>query len=82
MFHFYNTFLNLFNISSYFSRGVIISSTGSGFSILTLFDLVTVAAILFPKYSPVLKTIFLETSNPLSHNCFLFFLRMTKIHIL
>ena len=54
MFHFYNTCL----IFLLFSDGIIISSTGSCFSILTLFDLATASEILFPKYSPALWTIF------------------------
>ena len=61
MFHFYNMFLNLFNISSFFSSGIIISSTFLGFSLgLSLFDLVTASAILFHKSSSALWTTFLE----------------------
>ena len=60
MFHFYNTFINLFNILSLFSDGIIISSTGSCFTILSSFDLVTASAILFPKNSPALWTSCLE----------------------
>ena len=63
MFHFYKTFLNLFNISSLFSGGIIITSTGSCFSILSSFDLVTAYEILFPKYSPALWISFLEAST-------------------
>ena len=55
-----------------------IYSTGSCFSILTSFDLDTVSAILFPEYSPDSWTTFLEASNPLSHNCFLYFLTNDK----
>ena len=60
MFHFNNTFLNLFNTSSVFSGGIIISSTGSCFAILSSFDLVTPSAILFPINSLALWTNFLE----------------------
>ena len=60
MFHFYNTFLNSFNISSLFSGGIIISSTGFGFTILLSFNLATASAILFPINSPVLWTTFFE----------------------
>ena len=60
MFHFYNTCLNSFNISSFFSGGVIISSTflefssitGFVFTILSLYDKITASAILIPKNSP------------------------------
>ena len=62
MLHFYNTFLNLFNILSLFSGEIIISSTGSCFSILSWLDVVTAPAILFPKIS-----------RALSNNCFLYF---------
>ena len=83
MFHFYNTFLN---ISSLFSGGITIFSTGSCFSILSSSDLVRVAkifdsnasAILFPKNSPALWTTFLEASSPVFHNCFLYFLPNDK----
>ena len=82
MLHFYNTFLNLFNISCIFSSGIIISSTFVGFSlgltILSSFDLVTNSLILFPKNPPALWTNFLEVifkkSSPVSSNCFLYFL--------
>ena len=61
MFHFYNTFLNSFNISFLFSDGVITSSTflvfssitGFDFTILLTFDLVTAFAILFPENLPI-----------------------------
>ena len=59
MLHFYNTFLNLFNISCLFSGGIPISSTGC-FSILLSFDLVTVPVVLFRKNSRALWTTFLE----------------------
>ena len=49
-----NSCLNSFNISSFFSSGIIISSTGSSFTVLSLFDLAIAFAILFPKNSPVL----------------------------
>ena len=55
----------MFNISSLFSVGITISSTGSFFSILSLFDLVTASAILFPMNGPALWTIYLEASSPL-----------------
>ena len=58
MFHFYNIFLNLFNVLSLFSGGMIISSTGSCFKILSSFDLGTASAILFPKNSPALWATF------------------------
>ena len=78
MFHFYNTFLNLFNIFSLFPGGIIIPLAGSCFLILSLLDLVHVAkvfdstdsAILFPKYLPALWTAF-----------FLHLSLMIKIHI-
>ena len=54
MFYFYNTFLNLFNISSHFSGGINISLTGSCFSILSSFDLVIASALLFPINLPAL----------------------------
>ena len=65
-------------MSSLSSSGIIISSTGSYFSILPSFHLVTASETLFPINSPVLWTIYLEavfrTSNPVSNNCFLYFL--------
>ena len=72
MFHFYNTLLNLL------SGGIIISSTGSCFSMLSSFDLVTASAVLFPINSPALWTTFLEASSPLSSICFLYFLTNDK----
>ena len=79
MFQVYNTFLNFFNIYfSFFSSGIIISSAGCCFPILLSFDLVTASAVLFPKNSPALWTIFLEAvfkeSSPLSNICFSYFL--------
>ena len=79
--HFYNTFLNLFNIYSRFSGGTMISSTGFCFSIFSSFDLVclvkflnsTASVILFPKILLVLCSTFLEASSPVSNNCFLYF---------
>ena len=68
----------MFNIFSLSSDGIIISSTGSYFSILTSFDLVTASTILFPKSSSASKTTFLEASNPLFNNCFLYFLANDK----
>ena len=68
MFRFYRNFRNLFDIFSLFFDGIMISTTGPCFSILTLFDLVIASAILYPQYSPVLRTTFLEASNPLSNN--------------
>ena len=82
MFHFYNTFLNLFNISSVISVGIIIYSTGSSFSILSSFELVTESAILFPKNSSAFWATFSEVvftaSSPVSNNCFLYFLANDK----
>ena len=82
MFHFSNTYLNLFNVSSLFSGGIIISSTGSCFTILLSSKLVAVSAILFLKNSPALWTTFLEVVNiescPASNNCFLYFLANVK----
>ena len=85
MFHSYNTFLDLFNISSLFSGGIITSSTGSCFSILSLFDLAIESAILFPKDSPVLSTFFeavFKESSVYLIIVFYIFLSMIKIHIL
>ena len=74
--HFYNTCLNSLNISSLFSGGITISSTGFVYRILLLYNLVTACAILSPKNSLVLWTTFLEEvfkeSSPVSNNCFLF----------
>ena len=87
MFHFHNTCFNSFNISSLFSGGIIIYSTGSCFTILSSYKLVTGSAILFPNNSPVFWTTFLEAvfkeSNPVSNNCifyiaFLYFLANDK----
>ena len=78
MFHFYNTFLNLSNISSFFSDGIIISSTGSCFTILSSFDLVTASVIFFPIDSPALWANFLEASSTISISCFLYFLANDK----
>ena len=72
------TCLKSFNISSLCSTGIIISSTGSCFTILSSFDLVTTPAILFPINSSVLWTTFLEAVfkaySPVSNNYFLYFL--------
>ena len=77
MLHFHNTFVNLFNISSLFSGGIIIYSTGSCFTILSSLELVTASEILFPKNSPALWT-FLEVVfqefSPVSNKIFLYFL--------
>ena len=54
MFHFHNTFLNSFNISTLSSSGIIISSAGACLTILSSFNLVTASAVLFPNNSPVL----------------------------
>ena len=83
MFCFYNnTCLNLFNTSSLFPSGIIVSPTGSCFTILSAFYLVTASAILFPKNLPPLRTTFLEAvftaSSPVSNNCFLYFLANDK----
>ena len=62
----------------FFSAGIIISSTGSCFSILSSFELVTASSILFPKTSPALWTTFFEASSPVFNNCFLYFLANDK----
>ena len=72
----------MFNISSFFSDRIIICSIGFAFTILSLYDLASESAILFPKNSPVASatswTTFLETVfkafTPASNNCFLHFL--------
>ena len=86
MFHFYNTFPNLSNISSFFWWNnyffLITSKISSYISILSSFDLVRVAKVFditracnfVPKNSPALWTTFLEASSPVSNNCFLYFL--------
>ena len=74
VFHFHNTLLNFLNISSLFSGGIIIFSTGSCFTILLSFDLATVYEILFSINSTALWTTFLEASIPVPNNCFLYFL--------
>ena len=83
MFHFYNnTSLNLLNISSLFSGGIITSSTFLGFSsvftISLLLYLVTVSAILFPINSPAIWATFLKAvlavSHPVFDDWFLYFL--------
>ena len=83
MFHSYNnTSLKSFNILSLFSCRIIISLTGSCFTILSSFDLLTASAILFPKNSPALWTTYFEAvftaSSPISNNCFLYFLANEK----
>ena len=78
MFYFCNTFHDLFNILSLFLSAIIISSTflgfSSGFTTVSLFDLVTASAILFPKYTPALWTTFLKVvftaSSHVSNNSF------------
>ena len=78
VFHFYNTCLNLFNISSLFSGGTINSSIFLEFSLITYFGF-TILSVIFPINSPVtsaaLWTMFLEAvfgaPNPISNNCFL-----------
>ena len=47
----------MFNNLSLFSGGIIISSTGSCFSILSSFDVVTASTILFPMNSPAFQKI-------------------------
>ena len=74
MFHFYNTCLNSFNISFPFSGGIIISSTGSCFTILSSYELVTATAILFPKNSPALWTTFLEAVLTVQHPIIVFYI--------
>ena len=58
MFHFYNTFLNLFNISSLSSSGIIICSTflafSSVFTILTSFNLVTASVLSYFRITHLL----------------------------
>ena len=81
----YSIFIILFSICLIFllfSGGIIISSTGSYFIILSLFDIFVVSGVLFSKYSPALWITFLEASNPLSNNVFYIFLQTIKIHIL
>ena len=78
MFHFNNTFLNLFDISSLFSGGMIVSSTGSCLTILSSFELVIVSSILFPKNLPALWTTFLEAFSSVPNNCFSYFLANDK----
>ena len=78
MFHFYNTFLSLFKISSLFSGGIIISLIGFCFLLLSLFELVTPSAILCPKNLRVLWTSFLKGFSRVSNNCFLYFLANNK----
>ena len=62
----------MFNISSLFSAGIIVSPTGACFSILSSFDLVNASAILFSINSRALWTTFLED------HCFLCFLANDK----
>ena len=75
VFHFCNTFLNLSNVSSLFSRGIIIYSK-------VLVSQFYHGLTLFPKNSPALWTTFLEAvfkeSNPVSNNYFLYFLANDK----
>ena len=77
MCHFCNNFLNFFSISSLFSGGIIISSTGSCFSILLSLDLAADSTIFFTKNSPALWTTFFEASSPVSI-IFYIFLQMKK----
>ena len=65
----------MFNISTPFSGGTIISSIGSCF---TMFDLVTAPVILFPINSPHLWTTLLEAFSLVSNNCFSHFLAKNK----
>ena len=78
MFNFCNTYLNPFNIFSLFSGGIVISSTGFVSTILSLYELVTASAALFPKNSTALLTTFLEAafkaSSPVSNNYSLYLL--------
>ena len=83
MFDIYNTFLNLLTFHFFFFGGIIISSTGYCFAILSLFFLVIASAILFPINLPVLWTTFLEevvfkTSSPVSNNYSLCFFANDK----
>ena len=86
MLHFHNAFLNLFNILSFFSDGIIISSSGSCLTILSSFGLVTAYVISFSKNSPAVWTTFLRAvfkeSSPASINRFHIFSQIIKIHIL
>ena len=90
MFHFYEICLNLFNISSLFSGGIIISLTFFEFLSNTGFYFTILSTILLPinlsVVSAALWATFLEAAvkaaSPLSNNCFLFFLQMTKMLII
>ena len=66
------TLLDLFNISSISSGGIIFCSTGSCFTMLSTFDLVYASAMLFPMNSSALWSTFLEAvfkeSSPVSNN--------------
>ena len=80
---FCNAFLNLFNISSNFSSGIIIYSTFLGLSSgFTLFEIVTTSAISFLKNSPALYITFLEAifkePTPVFNNYTLYFLKNCK----
>ena len=79
MIHFYNnTCLNVFNILSLPSGGIVTSSTNSYFTILSPLDLVTVAIILFLINLPALWITFLKAvykeSSPVSNKFFSYFL--------
>ena len=54
MFYFYNTCLNLFDTSSLFSGGMMISLTG--FKNFLLYELATASMILFPINSSIAST--------------------------
>ena len=76
VFNFYNTlFLSLSNILSHFSSGIIISSRGSCFTVLSSFDFIS-------KNLHALWTTFLEVvftaSSPVYNSCFLHFLGNNK----
>ena len=80
MIHFYNTFVNSFNISSLFSREIIISSTFLEFYSIAGFGFTSLSAILFPinatvasaaLWVTVLEAVF-KAYSPASNNCFVY----------
>ena len=71
MFHFYNTFLNLLNNSPIFSSVMTNSSTGSCFTILSSFNLITASAILCPGNLLALWTTFLQADFRESSHVFI-----------
>ena len=77
MLDFSNTFFNLFKISPPFSGGIIISSTGSCFSILTSFGLVRLCKFITYKFTTLWEPVFTAFS-PVFNNCFSYFLANDK----